>query len=131
MAPWVFSYGGIGADGARRDRSSLRVTFAGRVDAVPDWLRAADVFAFPSLYEGLGISLVEAAACGLPAVGSRTGGIVDVIEDEVTGLLVPPGEAAALEDALVRLLSDSSGAAEMGRRARERAPWQRPRRAPV
>jgi glycosyltransferase involved in cell wall biosynthesis len=98
-----------------------RVTFAGRVDAVSDWLRAADVFAFPSIYEGLGISLVEAAACGLPAVGSRTGGIVDVIEDEVTGLLVPPGEAAALEDALARLVSDLAAAAEMGRRARERA----------
>jgi glycosyltransferase involved in cell wall biosynthesis len=98
-----------------------RVTFAGRVDAVEDWVRAADVFAFPSVFEALGISLVEAAACGLPAVGSRTGGIVDVIEDGVTGFLVPPGEAAALEDALARLLGDATMRADMGRRARERA----------
>src|SRR5262249_40735169 len=98
-----------------------RVTFSGRVDAVEDWLRAADVFAFPSVFEALGISLVEAAACGLPAVGSRAGGIVDVIEEGVTGFLVPPGEAAALEDALKHLLGDAALRAEMGRRARERA----------
>jgi glycosyltransferase involved in cell wall biosynthesis len=98
-----------------------RVTFAGRVDAVDDWLRAADVFAFPSVFEALGISLIEAAACGLPAVGSRTGGIVDVIEEGATGYLVPPGEAAALEDALARLLGDAALRAEMGRRGRERA----------
>ena len=50
-----------------------RVTFAGRVDDVEDWLRASDVFAFPSVFEALGISLVEAAACGLPAVGLAHG----------------------------------------------------------
>jgi glycosyltransferase involved in cell wall biosynthesis len=104
-------------EGGLRDR----VTFTGRVDAVEDHLRASDVFAFPSLFEALGISLVEAAACGLPAVGSRTGGIVDVIEDGVTGLLVPPGDAAALEKAFTRLLSDPGGCLEMGRRARARA----------
>jgi glycosyltransferase involved in cell wall biosynthesis len=91
------------------------------VDAVDDGLRAADVFAFPSVFEALGISLIEAAACGLPAVGSRTGGIVDVIEEGATGYLVPPGEAAALEDALARLLGDAALRAEMGRRGRERA----------
>jgi glycosyltransferase involved in cell wall biosynthesis len=106
---------------AREPGLDGRVTFAGRVDAVEDWLRAADVFAFPSVFEALGISLVEAAGCGLAAVGSRTGGIVDVIEDGVTGVLVPPGEAAPLEDALTRLLSDPARTAEMGRRARERA----------
>ncbi len=72
---------------------AARVLFAGRRDRVEDWLRAADLFVFPSLYEALGISLVEAAACGLPAIGSRTGGIVDVIEDDSSGLLVPPGDA--------------------------------------
>jgi glycosyltransferase involved in cell wall biosynthesis len=106
---------------AREPRLEGRVLFAGRVDAVEDYLRAADLFAFPSVFEALGISLVEAAACGLPSVGSRTGGIVDVIEDGVTGLLVPPGDARALEDALEALLSDPGRRGEMGRRARERA----------
>ena len=64
---------------------------------------------------------MEAAACGLPAVGSRTGGIVDVIEDGVTGLLVPPGDARALEDALDGLLADRARREAMGVRARERA----------
>ena len=95
-----------------------RVTFAGRVDEVEDWLRASDVFAFPSIFEALGISLVEAAACGLPCVGSRTGGIVDVIEDGQTGRLVPPGDADALAAALGDLLADPARRAAMGEAAR-------------
>ena len=105
---------------ARGSRPPLagRVVFSGRVDDVSEWVRAADVFAFPSLFEGLGISLVEALACGLPAIGSRTGGIVDVIDDGRTGLLVPPADAAALESALRRLLDDPAARDEMGRAGR-------------
>jgi glycosyltransferase involved in cell wall biosynthesis len=95
-----------------------QVSFAGRVDAVHDWLRASDLFAFPSLFEALGLSLVEAAACGLPAVASRTGGIVDVIEDGGSGLLVEPGSAPALAAALGLLLESPSLRAAWGRRAR-------------
>ena len=98
-----------------------RVVFAGRVDDVSDWVRAADVFVFPSLFEGLGISLVEALACGVPAIGSRTGGIVDVIDDGRTGLLVPPADASALESALRRLLEDPVARDEMGRAGRAEA----------
>ncbi len=104
------------ADVARRGLGT-RVTFAGRVDAVEDMLRAADVFAFPSVFEALGISLIEAAACGLACVGSRTGGIVDVIENGVTGLLVAPGDAEALQAALARLLADPDARGAMGARA--------------
>jgi glycosyltransferase involved in cell wall biosynthesis len=96
-----------------------RVTFAGRVDAVEDWLRASDVFAFPSIFEALGIALVEAAACGLPAVASRTGGIVDVVEDGRSGVLVPTGDVAALWTALHRLVEDPDLARAMGAAARE------------
>jgi len=95
-----------------------RVVFAGRVEDVSGWLRASDVFVFPSLFEGLGISLVEALACGLPAVGSRTGGIVDVIDDRRSGWLAPPGDAPALEAALRALLDDEAARAEMGRAGR-------------
>ena len=95
-----------------------RVLFAGRVERVEDALRAADFFVFPSLFEGLGISLVEAAACGLPAVASRTGGIVDVVEDGRSGLLVAPGDPAALADGMRALGTDADRRATMGREAR-------------
>jgi glycosyltransferase involved in cell wall biosynthesis len=98
-----------------------RVTFAGRQENVADYLRASDLFAFPSVFEALGIALIEAQACGLPAVGSRTGGIVDVIEDSVTGILVPPGDADALEAALLRLVRDHPQREAFGARARTRA----------
>jgi glycosyltransferase involved in cell wall biosynthesis len=98
---------------------SGRVVFTGRVANVEDHLRASDVFVFPSEFEALGLSLIEAAACGLPAIGSRTGGIVDVIEDQRSGLLVPPGDAALLGAALTRLLEDELLRLEMGARGRE------------
>ncbi len=97
-----------------------RVIFTGRVDAVERYLRASNVFTFPSVFEALGISLIEAAACGLPAVGSRTGGIVDVIEHEQTGLLYAAGQADALAEALTRVLQDRRTAQEWGRAAREK-----------
>ena len=95
-----------------------RVVLAGRSDRVEDYLRAADLFVFPSIFEALGIALVEAAACGLPAVASRTGGIVDVVEDGGSGILVPPGDATALAQALAALARDTGGREAMGARAR-------------
>jgi glycosyltransferase involved in cell wall biosynthesis len=96
-----------------------RVTFSGRVDNVEEYLRAADVFAFPSVFEALGISLIEAAATGLPAVGARTGGIVDVIEDGRSGVLFAPGDVAGLSAALARLVDDASLRQRLGARARQ------------
>jgi len=96
-----------------------RVLFTGRVHNVEDYLRASDIFVFPSQFEALGISLLEAAACGLPCVASRTGGIVDVIEHEVTGLLHEPGDAAGLVASLERLLCDRELGSRLGRAARE------------
>lgn len=83
-----------------------RVTFTGRVDNVAAYLQASDIFAFPTLDEALGMSAVEAQACGLPAVASRTGGVPDIVEDGVTGILVPPGETTPLAEALRALLFD-------------------------
>ena len=96
-----------------------RVTFTGRLDDVAEVLRAADVFAFPSVYEALGLSLLEAAATGLPAVGARTGGIVDVIEDGASGWLVPPGDVPALATRLRDLILDEATRVRLGARARE------------
>jgi glycosyltransferase involved in cell wall biosynthesis len=95
-----------------------RVVFSGRTERVEDYLRACDVFVFPSLFEALGIALVEAAACGLPAIASRTGGIVDVVEDGRSGRLVAPGDAEELAGALSSLAGDEAGRVAMGAAAR-------------
>jgi starch synthase len=84
-------------------------------------LSHATVFACPSLYEPLGIVNLEAMACGTAVVGSRVGGIPEVVADGVTGLLVPPGDPEALGRALTELVRDPALAAEMGRLGRERA----------
>lgn len=101
-------------DRVLRQGLSSRVTFTGRVDAVHDYLGASDVFAFPSEFEALGLALIEAASCGLPCVGARTGGIVDVIADGRTGHLVPPGEVPALAEALSDLVADPARRAAFG-----------------
>lgn len=85
-----------------------RVTFTGRVDNVAAYLQASDIFVFPTLDEALGMSVVEAQACGLPAVASRTGGVPDIVEDGVTGILTPPGEVEPLAAGLRRLIEDKA-----------------------
>jgi glycosyltransferase involved in cell wall biosynthesis len=103
---------------AREAGLAERVVFTGRVERVEDVLRAADLFVFPSVFEALGIALVEAAACGLPAVASRTGGIVDVVDDGRSGLLVGPADATALAEGLRALGTDPDRRGAMGREAR-------------
>jgi glycosyltransferase involved in cell wall biosynthesis len=87
---------------------------------VPAFLSHADVLVLPSAYEELGSVLVEAMAAGLPVVATRVGGIPDLVEHEVTGLLAPVGDVAALAAALARLLEDRSLATRLARAARRR-----------
>ena len=84
-------------------------------------LTHATVFAIPSIYEPLGIVNLEAMACGTAVVGSRTGGIPEVVADGETGLLVPAGEPEPLAAALNTLLCDRARAAAMGQAGRKRA----------
>ena len=84
-------------------------------------LTHATVFAIPSVYEPLGIVNLEAMACGTAVVGSRTGGIPEVVADGETGLLVPPDEPRPLADALNVLLRDPGRARAMGEAGRKRA----------
>lgn len=84
-------------------------------------LTHATVFACPSEYEPLGIVNLEAMACGTAVVASAAGGIPEVVDDGVTGLLVPPGDPGALAAALGELTSDPQRAAQMGRLGRQRA----------
>jgi glycosyltransferase involved in cell wall biosynthesis len=88
---------------------------------VLEWWRRACVAVLTSDREGMPVSLMEAAACGVPAVATAVGGVPELVEDCVTGLLTPPGDARALTDALGCLLCDPRRAAQMGASARVRA----------
>jgi glycosyltransferase involved in cell wall biosynthesis len=105
---------------ARADhRLPGRVRFAGVRHDVHEYLQAADAWTLPSFGEGLPMSLLEAMATGLPVVTTPVGGIVDVVRAGDNGLLVEPGQAAALASALGRALAAGEDARRMGRRARE------------
>lgn len=96
------------------------VVFCGFVSDIPSFLSEIDIFVLPSLYEGLGVSALEAMAAGKAVVASRVGGLSELIVDSVTGLLVPPQDGEALATAIGKLLLDPVLAQEMGRRAAKR-----------
>lgn len=106
---------------AREHGLEDRVHILTQRDDVPNLQAAADVFAMPSLWEGLPLAVIEAMLAGRAIVASRTSGIPEAIEDGVHGLLIPPGDVDALADALARLLSNPALRADLGKRARERA----------
>jgi starch synthase len=87
------------------------------------YLSAADVYAFPSRYEGFPVALIEAMACGLPVVAADADGVTDILEggDASGGLVVPGDDADCLTHALSGLLDDEGWRHELGRRARQRA----------
>jgi len=100
-----------------------RVAF---LDHVPqsnlaEYMAQAEVFVLPSLSEGLGRVVFEAMASGTTVIGSRVGGIPELVEDGITGFLVPPGDKSALEERLEWVLTHTEENGEMGRRARVRA----------
>jgi colanic acid/amylovoran biosynthesis glycosyltransferase len=124
-------------DGPDRAMLAARIAAAGLQDRVEllggrtrpeiaEELRRADVLVAPSVptsdgrREGLPVVLVEAMSTGLPVVASRLSGIPELVEDDVTGLLAPPGDAAALAGALARLAADPALRARLGAAGRER-----------
>lgn len=94
------------------------VIMPGIRDDVQEILSAADVFAFPSLFEGLGVSLLEAMAAGKPVVVTNAVSFDEIIEDRRNGLMVPPQNPEALASAIVELLSDPELAARLAETAR-------------
>jgi len=99
---------------------SSRVSFLGHRRDVPALLASADVFALPSLFEGLPLSVLEAMAAAKPVVASRIGGTDEAVVDGVTGILVPPSDPAALAQAIRTVLADPQLAARMGGAGRAR-----------
>lgn len=103
-----------------RAASPQGVLWSGKVSDPRPYLHAADIFVLPSLTEGLSNALLEGMACGLASVSSHVGGSEDVILPGVNGCLVPPNDAAALQDALVHLVTHPETCARMGTASRER-----------
>ena len=102
----------------QREAAALSVTdhfhvLGSRRDVI-DFLRACDVFIFPSLYEGLGIALIEAMAAGCACVASSAGPIPEVVTDGQDGILVPAGDAEAIATAVCQLLGDESLRTRLG-----------------
>lgn len=97
-----------------------RMAFLGSVPAVEPLLAACDVVVMPSLSEGFGLVAIEAGVLGKPVVASAVGGLMEAVDNGVTGLLVPPGDASALAGAIGTLLHDSDRARKMGDAARDR-----------
>jgi len=94
-----------------------RVVFAGFQTDVRPWIQACDVIANPSLTEGMPNAVLEAMALGTPVVATAVGGVPEMIQDQVSGLLVPPGDPAALASAILDLFANPSRAAQLARAA--------------
>jgi len=99
-----------------------RVTFSGRVsrEELVRLYNRSELVVSPSLYEGFGLPAAEAMACGVPVVATTAGAFPEVIDDGVTGLLVPPGDPAALAEAIARLMDDAALRRRMGDAGRAR-----------
>lgn len=99
---------GEGAERERLSRLLPQALWLGGVADVAPYLRAADAFALPSRTEGMPVALLEAMACGLPCVATAVGGTVEVLEDGLTGRLVPSEDPGRLAEGLVEALSGPS-----------------------
>jgi glycosyltransferase involved in cell wall biosynthesis len=93
------------------------VRFEGDVCNVEDYLRAADIFAFPTRGDSFAIAVLEAMACGLPVVTTQIAGLADYVHHEINALAVEPGDVNQVQTALQRLLSDAELRARLGEAA--------------
>jgi len=96
------------------------VQFAGFREDLDDYMGCFDLFAHPALAEGLGVVTLKAAAAGLPVVGFRSGGLVEAIAHNDTGILVAPASVDELRDAIATLMDDGDLRGRMGAAGRER-----------
>jgi glycosyltransferase involved in cell wall biosynthesis len=118
----VFGQGPL-RDALERRASALglseRVRFAGFRQDLARWMGALDLLVHPAFAEGLGVSLLQASAAGVPIVACRAGGIPEAVRDGINGLLVAPGDTAALADAISQLLHDAARRKALGDAGRQ------------
>jgi glycosyltransferase involved in cell wall biosynthesis len=121
-----FIVAGEGPERAMLEREVGRLGLVGRLlllghrDDVPELLASCDLFVLPSLYEGLPVSVLEAMAAGRPVVATAAGGTDEAVVHGLTGLLVPPGDAAALAGAIRQVLADPALSRRLASAGRER-----------
>ncbi|MEI6128187.1 MAG: glycosyltransferase family 4 protein, partial [Pseudomonadota bacterium] len=99
------------------------IRFTGYRNDITDVLSALDIFVHPSLWEGFGLAILEAMAMGKPVIATSISAIPELVENEVTGLLVPPKEIQSLAQAIAKLSLDASMRKAFGQNAQER--WKR------
>ncbi len=121
-----YQIGGTGPMRAQLEEEVARldlgeeVRFFGFVADTAQFLAGTDIFAMPSLYEGLGVAALEAMAAGKAVVATRVGGLMESVVDGVNGLLVPPRDPVGLASAIGKLARSHSLAESMGNQGRER-----------
>ena len=97
-----------------------RIHFVDYTSIPEQYMAAADVFCLPSYREGFGTTVIEAAAMGIPTIGTYINGLIDAIVNGETGILVPSHDDRALLQALKQLLDDPDLTYQMGKAARQR-----------
>jgi glycosyltransferase involved in cell wall biosynthesis len=103
-----------------RNQLEQYVKFWGFRTDIPEILAQLDILVLPSLQEPFGKIVIEAMAMKKPVVASKVGGVPEIVVDEKTGLLIPPGDSDAIRQALEHLLSDQEKRKEMGVEGRKR-----------
>lgn len=106
----------------KKNRLEDIVIFTGTIpnSKMPEYYAASDIVVLPSLIEATSISGLEALACGKALIGTNVGGIIEIIDDKITGILIPPKDVNALADSILSLVKDYDLRTKLGLYARER-----------
>ncbi|HEX7715195.1 MAG TPA: glycosyltransferase family 4 protein, partial [Bacillota bacterium] len=99
---------------------NLPVVFTGALEETGPYYKLFNLYVQPSLVEPLGITAIEAMRAGLPVIASQVGGLAELVIDNETGVLIPPGNADAISEAIRKLLEDQALAQKMGQAGRKR-----------